>query len=191
MMRMKSRGKITALDYALLGLLHGAPQSGYDLRKVFAETALGNYSSSPGAIYPALKRLEKNGLVEGTEDRTVSLRPRKIYHPTRSGKAAMREWLLASIGPDDIQRRMDELLLRFAFHSIVDDPGATYLFLSKLAGCIEDYLEELSGQRSLFDEAQALNPDIPVHGRLAIEFGIGQYRAWRNWARESQKYFEE
>ena len=36
--------------------------SGYDLRKVFEETALGNYSSSPGAIYPALSRLEQQGI---------------------------------------------------------------------------------------------------------------------------------
>ena len=48
----------TALEYALLGLLHQQPQSGYDLRKVFETTALGNYSGSPGAIYPALRRLE-------------------------------------------------------------------------------------------------------------------------------------
>lgn len=44
--------------------------SGYDLRKVFAETALGSYSSSPGAICPALARLEKQGLVIGEEDRS-------------------------------------------------------------------------------------------------------------------------
>lgn len=188
---MKRSGKTTALDFALLGMLHGAPQSGYDLRKVFAETALGNYSSSPGAIYPALKRLEKNGLVEGKEDHTVSLRPKRLYHPTRSGKAAMREWLLARIDPDDVRRRMDELLLRFAFHSILNDPGATYQFLSHLDEHLENYLEELSGQRSLLDEAQALNPDIPPHGRLALEFGISQYQAWRDWARESQKYFEK
>jgi len=54
---MKKHPQITVLGYALLGLLQQKAQSGYELRKVFAETAMGNYSSSPGAIYPALERL--------------------------------------------------------------------------------------------------------------------------------------
>ena len=37
--------------------------SGYDLRKIFTTTAMGSFSDSPGAIYPALARLEANGLV--------------------------------------------------------------------------------------------------------------------------------
>ncbi|MDH5368031.1 MAG: PadR family transcriptional regulator, partial [Cyclobacteriaceae bacterium] len=56
--------KTTSLDYAILGLVHILPQSGYAIRKQFELTAIGNYSSSPGAIYPALKRLQKFGLVE-------------------------------------------------------------------------------------------------------------------------------
>ena len=54
------------LGFALLGLLEERPRSGYDLRKVFAQTAMGTFSDSPGAIYPALGRLEKRGLVRGT-----------------------------------------------------------------------------------------------------------------------------
>ena len=79
----------TNLGFALLGLVHKEPMSGYDLRKVFAETALGNYSSSPGAIYPALARLEKQGLIIGKEDRSKSLRPKKLYRPSAKGEDAL------------------------------------------------------------------------------------------------------
>jgi DNA-binding PadR family transcriptional regulator len=48
---------ISILGYALLGLIHQKPSSGYDLRKTFTETAMGSFSNSPGAIYPALARL--------------------------------------------------------------------------------------------------------------------------------------
>jgi DNA-binding PadR family transcriptional regulator len=75
---MKPQGP-TPLEYAVLGLLHQSEQSGYDLRKVFAATALGNYSSSPGTVYPALKRLEKRGLVGGRIDDRTFLRPRKVF----------------------------------------------------------------------------------------------------------------
>ena len=56
--------KTTLLDYAILGLIHEKAQTGYQIRKIFAETAMGNYSSSPGTIYPALNRLQKMDLVE-------------------------------------------------------------------------------------------------------------------------------
>jgi DNA-binding PadR family transcriptional regulator len=75
----------TALEYALLGLVQQHPQSGYDLRKVFETTALGSYSGSPGAIYPALRRLERKGLVEGEVDSTKALRPKKVFHVTEAG----------------------------------------------------------------------------------------------------------
>ena len=76
----------TPLEFALLGLMHPEPMSGYDLRKIFMTTALGNYSSSPGAIYPALRRLEKAGLVKGREDRSTTLRPRKLFRPSAEGR---------------------------------------------------------------------------------------------------------
>ena len=71
----------TTLEYALLGLVHAEPRSGYDLCKVFETTPMGHYSSSPGAIYPALKRLEGAGLVEGKVEKAGSLRPRKKFLP--------------------------------------------------------------------------------------------------------------
>ena len=63
----------TTLEYALLGLLHQGAMSGYDLRKIFESTAMGSYSGSPGAIYPALRRLEKQGLVASEVDSTKAL----------------------------------------------------------------------------------------------------------------------
>ena len=107
--------------------------SGYDLRKVFAETALGNYSSSPGAIYPALARLEKEGLVIGKEDRSTSLRPRKIYRPSADGRKVFKAWLSREVTRDDINRNYDELMLRFAFHDALGDRKATRRFLRELA----------------------------------------------------------
>lgn len=175
----------TNLGFALLGLLHQAPQSGYDLRKVFASTALGNYSSSPGAIYPALRRLEEKGLVLGREDRRTSLRPRKLYRPTAAGRKVFRRWLEQGVGREDVSRGMDALMLRFAFHSVLDSPGASRRFLVDLANQIGDYLEELEAQKKIFPE------QAPIQSRLALEAGIEQYRALVRWARKALKAFKE
>jgi DNA-binding PadR family transcriptional regulator len=53
--------QLTTLDYALLGLLDASPMSGYDVHKIFETTPLAHSGSSPGAAYPALKRLERRG----------------------------------------------------------------------------------------------------------------------------------
>jgi DNA-binding PadR family transcriptional regulator len=48
----------STLEFALTGLLRQKPQSGYDLRKTFTDTAMRHYSDSPGSIYPAMRRLQ-------------------------------------------------------------------------------------------------------------------------------------
>ena len=153
------------LGFAVLGLIHKEPMSGYDLRKVFAETALGNYSSSPGAIYPALARLEKQGLIIGKEDRSTSLRPKKIYRPSAEGKKVFRAWLLQAVTKHDINRSFDELMLRFAFHDVLGDNTATRLFLQELADGLDEVVADLVAQRKLIPD------NSPLQTRLALEAG--------------------
>ena len=175
----------TALEYALLGLLHQQPRSGYDLRKILETTALGNYSSSPGAVYPALRRLEKSGLIEGEVDSTTALRPKKMFQPTAAGHEIFRGWLRRDVERSDVERRIDELMLRFAFHGGLDSPAATLRFLRGFLGEIEAYVEELGRQRAAFPEG------TPLHPRLALAAGIEQYRACARWARRAIQKFEE
>jgi DNA-binding PadR family transcriptional regulator len=177
--------KPTALEYALLGLVGQQPQSGYDLRKIFETTAMGSYSGSPGAIYPALKRLEAQGFIEGDVDNTKALRPRKIFRLTESGRAVLFEWLSATIEPEDVQRRVDELMLRFAFHGLLGDPGETRRFLELFQKETDEYVGELKAQgRSIPEEA-------PPHPRLALAAGLAQFQALARWARRALDSFPE
>jgi len=176
---------ITPLDYALLGLLEQAPRSGYDLRKIFETMALGSYSGSPGAIYPALRRLEQLGLIEGEVDATKALRPKKVFRPTRIGEETLRRWLARDIEREDVVRRLDELMLRFAFHAALGSRRATRHFLEAFLNGVDGYLAELNRQR------KALPDETPRQSRLALVAGIEQYRACTRWARKAIKEFEE
>ena len=93
---MKKEPTGSTLSLAILGLIAQAPCSGYDVRKVFATTPMGHFSASPGAIYPALKRLEKEGLIGGTVDRAQTLRPGRS---TRSLRRGGRACAMSSSGP--------------------------------------------------------------------------------------------
>ncbi len=134
---------IPLLGYALMGLIHQKPSSGYDLRKVFAETAMGNYSSSPGAIYPALERLEAGGLIKGTVEEMGGMRHRKLYRLSPRGLAELKTWMLLPIGPSDVLRGSGELMLRFSFMDRVLGPSACIAFLERFRKALSGYLPEL------------------------------------------------
>jgi DNA-binding PadR family transcriptional regulator len=77
-----STPEVSLLGYALLGLLAQKESSGYDLRKTFADTPMQSFSDSPGAIYPALKRLELSGLIRGKVEQGSGLRRRQLFRLT-------------------------------------------------------------------------------------------------------------
>src|SRR5258707_11337877 len=82
----------SALAFALLGLIGKEPRSGYDLRKFFSSTPMISFSDSPGAISPALHRLEQRGLVRGHVAEGPGRRRRRIFELTARGRAEIRRW---------------------------------------------------------------------------------------------------
>jgi DNA-binding PadR family transcriptional regulator len=90
----------SSLEAALVGLLARGPASGYELRKVFQTTPLAAYSDSPGAVYPALRRLEKRGLVSGRE--AAGGRRRKQLRLTATGRAWAQRWAAAPVTTADV-----------------------------------------------------------------------------------------
>jgi len=174
---------ITPLGYALLGLVHMEPRTGYALRKIFETTPMGHYSSSPGAIYPALKRLETRGLANSRIDNTNKLRPKQIYSATGLGVDMLREWASQPVSKDDVVERGDELMLRFSFMGTLVDSETSHQFLSQMARGIELYIEELEQFLPMMPK------EAPPHGRLALISGLESYKAQARWARKAMKEF--
>lgn len=166
---------MTPLDYAVLGLLRERPRTGYAVRKAFAETAMGNYSSSPGSIYPALARLTKQGLVERVSEVSRSTRPQAFFRLTKKGTAQFKRWLRAGVTRADVTHGMHILLLKFAF--MADQPVQdTLAFLEALESEVLSYLSELEQYRA--SQTDVMNT-VPL---LAIDNGIAGYRAQAEWA---------
>src|SRR3974390_3474205 len=170
---------IPLLGYALLGLLHQKERSGYDLRKVFAETAMGNYSSSPGAIYPALERLEAGKLIRGKVEEAGGLRRRCVYRLSPTGLAELKKWLSRPIERKNVLRGGPEVMLRFAFLARALGPEAAVSFLRDFGAVLKEYADGL--QSYLRDNGASM----PLSGRLALESGIRGYcglHEWTNYA---------
>ena len=169
---------ITLLGYALLGLIGGAPRSGYKLRMLFETTPIGTYSSSPGSIYPALKALEKAGLVV-QQPPTGS---KRVYHLTEGGEAALRAWLEAPVEQEEIAKRLDMALLRFAFLEGKGDRQATLRFLDSFEAAaraqgasLEDFLNGADGA------------ELSLQGRLAVEHGLKSILCSADWAADARR----
>jgi DNA-binding PadR family transcriptional regulator len=172
---MKKQPPIARLGYALLGLLRDRPMSGYDIRREFAETPMGHYSDSPGAIYPALARLERDGFVTGRVDGAKTLRPRKLYRPTAAGKAALTAWIRERPTPRAIVDATPDWLLRLAFATgVLSNTEA-----ADLLRAIDDACAAYA--RDLQTHADAM-PKAAPYPRMALDHGIASYRATAAWA---------
>jgi DNA-binding PadR family transcriptional regulator len=80
------------VKFPILGFLMEAEATGYDLKQRFQDPVGFFYRVSDGSIYPALKKLARDGLVKLRTERR-GRRARKIYAITPRGRAHFRRML--------------------------------------------------------------------------------------------------
>jgi DNA-binding PadR family transcriptional regulator len=76
------------LDLLLLAVLQGAPRHGYAVIGALRDRSEGTFDLPEGTVYPALHRLEEDGLVSSrwsSEDG----RRRRVYRLTAAGATAL------------------------------------------------------------------------------------------------------
>ena len=170
----------TTLGYALLGLLSLEPRSGYALRQVFALTPMGLYSSSPGAIYPALKSLQKADLVQKTTNSDIS-KSKSVFEITEQGEEKLVEWLRSPVSYEDVERREAELILRFSMMS----HHLTLKEVKDFLLSLEQQTRELHSNLIVYlDTNREALGDIPS---AAMQYGIDQVKTRAEWAQRTRK----
>lgn len=134
------------LDFAILGLLREQPRHGYELKRALGD--LGFWQVSFGSLYPALRRLEKQGFIEAARGEGR----RKAYRVTEPGRLRFGE-MLAESG-DDSDR---DFQLRLAFLGYVE-PESRLAVLEDRRTALQD---RLHGARRSFRGARSStgNPD--------------------------------
>jgi DNA-binding PadR family transcriptional regulator len=171
--------KLTTLEYALLGLVGMSPMTGYDVHKVFVTTPLAHFSSSPGAIYPALRRLAQVGLLEARLDTAREARPRRVYSLTASGENALEAWLHKPVTREELIRGAGAPILRFSLAGDRLSRAEVLDYLESYKKVVAAYIEELYGCTE-----QSASPGN-LYGRLALHHGIRSYESeleWTKWA---------
>ena len=166
----------------ILGILHEDPLSGYDLRQLFRDTPLKSYSSSPGSIYPALKSLEKRGLVRAAPSGSARGGEKRVFHVTAAGEAALAEWLRSAPEPGESGNRYDgtfEAKLAFMSH---------FMTTAEIAELCARYLEQVRAELATVAAYRAQHEEeLPLSGLLALDGGIAKIEATMHWLERALK----
>ena len=75
----------------ILRVLSDSPNYGYEIVKQVNEAANDFFTWQEGTIYPALRKLEKEGLLRSQWEDAGGNRKRKYYYITKQGREAVKD----------------------------------------------------------------------------------------------------
>ena len=82
-----------SIRYVILGYLSWRPLSGYDLKKLIADSVAFYWSGNNNQIYTTLVELHRGGAVTNEVQPQEHLPARKVYSITEQGRAELQVWL--------------------------------------------------------------------------------------------------
>ena len=149
-----------SLRYALLALLRVGPLSGYELQKQFSASVGHVWHAPDSQIYPELRKMEAESLIEGEEQPRGQRATRRVYHVTDAGDAAFLAWMQT---PLEYARVRDPAHLRAAYLEAAS-PEAARDFFRRHSAQWEAELAQWEGE--LLRIAEVANPMLVR--RLAV-----------------------
>jgi DNA-binding PadR family transcriptional regulator len=181
-------------------LLARGANTGNGLVRLLREFPVGGHGQSPGAVYPALRRLEDAEFVQhrlrkrgrrwlcgrskqGYLRRYYPRKRQREYVLTYRGIAELRRWAREPVTRADLLERPDFLLLRFAMVPGLLGPVATQRFLGQYARIAREVTEDTRRyvERFAIDSVDATR-DMSANVRLAFDLTIDVLDARARWA---------
>lgn len=105
------------IQQAILGFLSWRPLTGYDLKKLFADSALFYWSGNSNQIYRSLVELHGQGLVSSQVEHQETGPSKKVYTITPQGQAELQRWLQSAPEPPQLR---NAFLVQLAWADTLD-----------------------------------------------------------------------
>jgi DNA-binding PadR family transcriptional regulator len=173
--------------YVILGGLSIQPNlSGYELHKAIEENFGSFWGESYGQIYPTLKRLVSEGLIEACKPAAAPRKRRQEYALTDAGRACLREWLALPFQNDPPR---NEFLLKLFFGQEAA-PGVSIAHVRELQERNRRTLATLEGIEKMALQDQSQNPNKP-YWMLTLSLGTALTRAALDWGDAALKQLTE
>lgn len=158
------------LEFIILGFLMDRECTGYDIKQRMNLSTVNFYDASFGSIYPALKRLEKEGLID-VEEKTEGGRLKKYYRIREAGRAKFMAWLEE---PMVVHPSRLEHLVKLFFFGFLPRERAREL--------IADFIEFLQRKR---DRLAGLRPGVEDRANefqlATLRYGVDYQQFMCGW----------
>ena len=171
--------ELSKTSYVILGMLRSRPHTGYEIKATVDHSTRFFWAASYGQIYPELKRLAEQGLVEA--DAEEGGRRRTTYRITDAGREAFAGWIR---DPELTQEMRDEGLLKLFFAGLLERDDA----IAVLAATRERQIEKLERLREIEPHAAAAERFGP---HAVLRYGLGMSEFAVRWCDETLKELEE
>lgn len=169
----------TSTVESLLGLLSQRPMSGYEMRQVMERSTSNFWTESYGQIYPALRRLVKDGLAT-VEEQSKDGRAKKVYKLTDAGERRLKKWLGVETRP---QVSRNELLLKVYFGDRAEPGAIAAQVVAERERC-EDELERYEAALMRMETEHARHPAL-AYWKMTVRCGVLQAKATIAWCDET------
>lgn len=189
-----------SLRHALLAVLTAEPMSGYDLIKYFDGTVAFLWYAPHSQIYPELRRMEREGLLEVEAVTRGTYAKKFIYSITEEGKQELRRWVEAvlPLQPDRDPYRLKAAYMEWSSAEAARRQLEEHLQHYRL--WLQRWRELLSGieskqvpllQRRLEKRPEHEHPAIVAYKVFAFEGEIARAQTEIAWAEKGLKIIEE
>lgn len=146
------------LKYAILGLLQQRPRSGYEMAQEFQNTLNEFWSAKHSQIYPELKKLASDGLVEYRVEIVGEVLEKKEYSITAKGQAEFLRWMNSDLELPPTPR--NEFRLQVFFFNCLPVERRLEMLKHQLQ-CHQTRLEHLRDNQKKF-------PDVPSKDKAEL-----------------------
>ncbi|QUH19249.1 PadR family transcriptional regulator [Alkaliphilus sp. B6464] len=126
------------IKFMILGFLTYKELTGYDIKQAMIQSTSNFMNASFGSIYPALNKLENDGLINSTKV-IENGKYKKIYTINETGEDVFLKWLEE---PIDFMRSYEDILVKIFFYEKLPKEKVSKL-IEQLIEDINRKLEEL------------------------------------------------
>jgi len=174
--------------YTILGCLTVEPMSGYDVKRYLEQTVAHFWSESYGQIYPALRRLEEEGLVEGRSEPGERGQDKRVFRITDAGRRQLEAWLRLPAAP--VRPRYEHSLKLFFGHNV--GPQASLEHVERLRREAEENLARYeTWEKRLRQRTRQETASPEVYYLAVLRGGVHYSRMMLDWCDESAQALRE
>jgi len=172
-----------SIKYVILGYLSWQPMTGYDVKKIIADSEILPWSANNNQIYRALVQLHNDGCVTKSIENQVGAPNRHVYTITEEGNQSLKQW----VGTEpELPRSKKSFLNQLLW--------ADSLTSEEIDELLEDYLNAVSDKRFLVMVQADRKPNMPERTsreqylwNMIYKNWINQYEVELNWIRQIRR----